>query len=431
MRGPHEILVLSHLVPWPPTSGVLLRCYNLLKEAARHHTVHLYALHQEVLLDRAAVADSVRHLAGFCAEVRVFPIVSGGSRWRYAALLARNLMSTVPYSVPRFYSPELEQAVIDLVSRRPIQLLQFETIAMAQYGALAADLPAILHHQNVESVLLARRAAKTRNPLVRFYLDHQAQKLAVYEAAICPAQAVNVTVSEADRQLLATAVPGARYEVVVNGVDPEYFAPAPDPGGADVVFVGGMSWYPNRDAIKWFLGRVWPAIRRAVPRARFVIVGSHPAKEAERAADRDEGVVVRGLVPDIRPHVRAAAVYVCPLRIGGGTRLKILDAWAMGKAVVSTAIGAEGLGAVAGREIELADDPAAFAARVIALLGDPARRQALGAEGRRRAVDEFAWPRIASGLLHLYDELVGEHRSGRRTARARGPVSTAVSSPTT
>ncbi len=92
MRGPYEILVLSHLVPWPPTSGVLLRCYNLLREAARYHKVHVYALHQEVLLDRAAVEESVRHLASFCAEVRVFPIESGGSRWRYAALLARNLL---------------------------------------------------------------------------------------------------------------------------------------------------------------------------------------------------------------------------------------------------------------------------------------------------------------------------------------------------
>ncbi len=220
--------------------------------------------------------------------------------------------------------------------------------------------------------------------------------------------------------------------MVVNGVDPEYFAPAPDPGGADVVFVGGMSWYPNRDAIKWFLARVWPAIRRAVPRARFVVVGSHPSPEAQRAAARGTGVAVTGLVPDIRPHVRAAAVYVCPLRVGGGTRLKILDAWAMGKAVVSTAIGAEGLGAVAGREIELADDPAAFAGQVIELLGDPARRLALGSEGRRRAVEEFAWPRVATGLLDLYDELIGEHRSGgQRAIVARGSVSTALSTPAT
>jgi len=428
MRGPYEILVLSHLVPWPPTSGVLLRCYNLLREAARHHHVHVYALHQEVLLDRAAVADSVRHLESFCAEVKVFPIESGGSRFRYGRLLARNLLEGVPYSVPRFYSPALEQAVIDLVSRRPIHLLQFETIAMAQYGVLAADLPAILHHQNVESALMARRAARARNPLVRSYLELQAGKLAAYEALICPKQAANVTVSEADRALLRAAVPGARYEVVVNGVDPEYFAPAPDPGSADVVFVGGMSWFPNRDAIQWFLARIWPAIRRAVPRARFVIVGSHPSPEAQRAAARAGGVVVTGLVPDIRPHVRSAAVYVCPLRVGGGTRLKILDAWAMGKAVVSTAIGAEGLGAIAGREIEFADDPAAFAARVIELLGNPGHRQALGQEGRRRAVNEFAWPRVASGLLGLYDELVVDHRSG---GAGEPGVSTALSTRST
>jgi sugar transferase (PEP-CTERM/EpsH1 system associated) len=414
MSRPHEILVLSHLVPWPTTSGVLLRCYHLLRQAARHHRVHLFALNQEVLLPAAAVADSVRHLASFCAEVQVFPLAGAGSRARYASQLALNTLSPQPYSIPRFYSPELEAAVIDCLARRPIQLVQFETLAMAQYGALAPDLPAILVHQNHESALMARRSERARNPLARLYLGLQARKLAAYEASICRAQAANVTVSEEDRAALAALAPGAHFCVVPNGVDTELFVPAPDPGGAELVFVGGMSWYPNRDAMRWFLAEIWPAVRRTMPLARLTIVGSHPAPEVRRAEARGEGVTATDLVPDIRPYVERAAVYVCPLRVGGGTRLKILDAWAMGKAVVSTPIGAEGLAAVDGRDLVLAETPTAFAHRILELLADPARRQALGEAGRRRVEAEFAWPRVARPLLGLYDELVTAHQEGDR-----------------
>jgi len=412
-QGSQDILVLSHLVPWPTTSGVLLRCYHLLREAARRHRVHLFALNQEVLLPPEQVAASVRHLASFCAEVQVFPLADAGSRARYATLLAKNTLSPLPYSVPRFYSPDLESAVIDLLSRRPIRLLQFETLAMAQYGALAPDLPAILVHQNHESALMGRRSGGEGNPFARLYLGLQARKLAAYEALICRAQAANITVSEADRAALAARIPDARYVVVPNGVDVETFVPGPDPGGAELVFVGGMSWFPNRDAMRWFLSEIWPIVRRAAPAARLTVVGSHPAAEVRRAEDRGEGVTAVGLVPDIRPYVGRAAVYICPLRVGGGTRLKILDAWAMGKAVVSTPIGAEGLEAAAGRDLELATDPGEFARRILDLIADPAHRQRLGAAGRRRVEEDFAWPKVAAPLLKLYDQLAVAHAEGR------------------
>jgi sugar transferase (PEP-CTERM/EpsH1 system associated) len=411
LGGPFDILVLSHLVPWPTTSGVLLRCYNLLREVARRHRLHLYAFNQEVLLPAAEVGESIQHLEEFCAEVRVFPIPSARSRLSYAGLLSANLLSPLPYSVPRFYSRELEQAVIELLSKQPIRVLQFETIAMAQYAALAPDLPTILVHQNVESQLLQRRAAREANPLAHSYIAGQARKLAAYEARICPQLDANVAVSESDRSEFEARIPGAQFEVVVNGVDVDYFRPPAEPaaGGVGLIFVGGMSWYPNRDAMSWFLHEVWPRVRRAQPAAYLVVVGSHPSPEVQRAARRGDRVYPIGLVDDIRPEVQRAAVYVCPMRVGGGTRLKILDAWAMGKAVVSTTMGAEGLGAVAGRDLEIADEPAEFADKVVALLGDATRRRRLGSAGRARAVEEYAWPKVAAGMLGLYAELVARH----------------------
>jgi sugar transferase (PEP-CTERM/EpsH1 system associated) len=408
LSRPLDILVLSHLVPWPTTSGVLLRGYNLLRQAARRHRVYLYAFNQDVLLPAEAVDDSIRHLSEFCEEVRVFPFPGAGSRLALGTLLARNLFAPLPYLVPRFYSPALEQEVIDLLGRRPIRILQFETIAMAQYRALARDLPAILVHQNVESALLADRARHQANPFARLIAGGEARKLARYEALVGGQHDwVNVTVSAADRAAFLTRIPGGRFEVVPNGVDVDYFHPGSDPAGAGarLVFVGGMSWHPNRDAMRWFLEAVWPRVRRQIPEAELEVVGSHPAPEVKRAEARRLGVHATGLVDDIRPHVHKAALYICPLRIGGGTRLKILDAWAMGKAVLSTSVGCDGLGAVAGREIEIADAPESFADRVVALLADPERRRRLGNAGRARAMAEFAWPRVAERLLELYDEL--------------------------
>jgi len=410
-RRPLDILLFSHVVPWPTTSGLLLRCYNLLREVACHHRVHLLALNQDILLAPEAVAASRRHLEEFCASVGVFPLPASGSRAAYGALLFANLASPLPYSVPRFYSPALERAAVETLARHPIRLLQYETIAMAQYGALAPDLPAILVHQNVESDLLKKRAATARNPLIRHYIAGQGAKLARYEDRMCRQAAANVVVSTADQATFSARMPDARFEVVVNGVDIDYFHPGSDAagGGDRLVFVGGMSWYPNREAMSWFLAEIWPRIRRVRPSARLTIVGSHPAPEVLRAVAAGQGVEAPGLVPDIRPYVQNAAVYVCPLRLGGGTRLKILDAWAMGKAVVSTTLGCEGLAAVPGRDLEVADDPAEFAARVSALLADPERRRALGLAGRARAVAEFAWPGVAAGMLDLYDELAAAH----------------------
>ncbi|MGD8394530.1 MAG: glycosyltransferase [Candidatus Eiseniibacteriota bacterium] len=411
-----EILILSHLVPYPTTSGVLLRCYNLLREVAREHRVHLYALNQGVLLEPGAPLEaSVEHLRSFCAEVQVFPIPTDGSRGAYGRLLLGNLFSRHPYSVPRFYAPALEEAVIDLLSRRPVEIVQFETIAMAQYGALAPDLPQILVHQNVESELLARRARAERNPLTSWYLHRQAARLARCEESFLRHCDAHVAVSESDRRQFLACVPDARVEVVVNGVDVDYFRPGPRPegGGAGLVFAGGMSWYPNADAMHWFLTEIWPRILEARPDATVTMIGSHPSAEARRAAAADpERVRVTGLVPDIRPYVDEASLYVCPFRVGGGTRLKILDAWSQQKALVSTTVGCEGLDAVSGRDLVIADSAQDFAAAVVALLGDATRRRQLGEAGRLRAERDYAWPHVARGMLDLYASLVAAHRGG-------------------
>jgi glycosyltransferase involved in cell wall biosynthesis len=168
-----------------------------------------------------------------------------------------------------------------------------------------------------------------------------------------------------------------------------------------------MSWYPNADAMSWFLEAVWPRIRTARSDARFTVVGAHPTAEVRRAEASGQGVRATGLVPDIRPLVSDAAIFVCPFRVGGGTRLKILDAWAMGKAVLSTPLGCEGLGARSGEDLLVAERPEELAAAALELLDDADTRRRLGRRGRHRVETEFAWPRVARRLLDLYDDLTG------------------------
>jgi glycosyltransferase involved in cell wall biosynthesis len=195
--------------------------------------------------------------------------------------------------------------------------------------------------------------------------------------------------------------------VVPNGVDTTFFHPAP-PGmapapGADpqIVFTGMMAYYPNHDGVLYFADAIWPAIRRELPAAHWLIVGAEPPP-AVRALDGAAGITVTGRVDDVRPYSWRSGVSIVPLRMGGGTRLKIVEALAMGQAVVSTSVGCEGIAVAPGRNLVVADDPAAFAAAVVDLLRDPARAAAIGAAGRALAEQQYSWPVVARPMLDAW-----------------------------
>jgi glycosyltransferase involved in cell wall biosynthesis len=205
--------------------------------------------------------------------------------------------------------------------------------------------------------------------------------------------------------------PHARVRAIPTGVDTCYFAPdtrAEAP--ARLVFTGSMDWYPNEDAMLHFMDAVLPRIRHDLPAASLAIVGRRPSARLREAAARVPNVEVTGTVDDVRPFMADAAVYVVPLRIGGGTRLKIFEALAMGKAVVSTAVGAEGLPLVPGEHFVQADDPESFARAVVSLVNDPHRRQTLGSGGRRLVEERYSWPQVAREFTATCEEVLGHAR---------------------
>ena len=274
-------------------------------------------------------------------------------------------------------------------------------------------VPVVLNSHDIMQVIWGRYLAVERQPLKRAYAALELRKLRRWEAAAHRRVDAVWAVSRHDADLLVQMCPGLPVLVVPNTVDVQSYAPTTADDGDGVLFIGGMDWFPNRDAVEFFAGAVLPALRARVPAARFVVVG-RPPQDGLRGRLEAAGVRFLGRVDDIRPVVGAAAVSVIPLRIGSGVRWKILEAAALGKAMVSTRLGAEGLHFTDGTEIALADEPAAMAAAVAELLERPAARRTMGAAARRRVEQEYSLEALRVSLRQALSQFEGES-AARRT----------------
>ena len=399
-----NVLFLSQIVPYPPHGGVLQRGYNVLRELGRRGRIHLLAfVHPDVLPTAQAREDSRRHLLEFCATVEFFDLWPKTSRAHFGAALAAALCSDQPFSVIAHRSEAFRKRVDDHIRESGVDVIHVDTIALAPFVPAGTSLPTVLTHHNIESMLMARRASVEPRPAAKWYLKREAAKLRAYEAAVSPAFDVNVLMSAQDEALLLEMAPGLRTAVVPNGVDVDYFTPDRCAETPALIYTGGMNMFANRDAVLYFLTSIWPHITKETPDVRFYAVGQDPPRELAALAAADSRIEVTGFVDDIRPLVRKAAVYVVPLRVGGGTRLKVLDAMASGKAIVSTSIGCEGIDVRGGEHLLIADSPEAFARTTVELLRSPERRAALGEAARRFVVSRYSWRMIVDRLIDTYE----------------------------
>lgn len=410
-----RILVLTPQVPYPPMQGTTLRNFYILRELARRHRVSLLTLAQP---GDDLPPDSP--LLALCAKVRV--VLAPPPR-PLARRARDSLLSPLPDMALRLASEEMAQAVrAELVEARaggdPYTVIQAEGIEMARYSlhAKAAGVSAryVFDDHNAEYVLQRSAWEADRAQPARWhgalYSLVQWRKLARYERSVLLAHDAAAAVSDADAAALAAIAPKRRPVVVPNGVDTDEYAPAgliPLEGhanegeGRDLVFTGKMDYRPNVDAALWFANEILPLVRAAVPAARFVVVGQQPHARLAALAKR-AGVTLTGRVDDVKPHIARAAVYVAPLRMGGGTRFKVLQAMAMAIPIVTTTFGASGIAAQHGRELLVADTPRDFAAAVVRLLGDAPLCERLGANARRLAVARYDWRVIGPLLERLY-----------------------------
>lgn len=378
-----KVLVISPFLPWPETSGSRIRTMTLLR-SLRGHDVYLVAFREPDETEDAGV------LSGLCREHRVFtrPLV-GRLRTGLNHLSLRPLLSR------RFLRRDAGREIGRLVREEKIDGIVAEAVLVGEYARPFRGVRRILDAHNLEFMRARRRRDTTRRPHRRLYYGLIAERLRRYERRVFREFDLGVVCSEQDRRAYESLAPGRRAVVIPNAVDTEAFRPGRR-GGA-VIFTGTLWYEPNADAARRLAREIFPLMRREVPGLELLIVGASPPADL-RALDGTAGVTVAGPVEDIRPWLERGAVFAAPIRTGSGTRQKILDAMAAGLPVVASAQGAEGLEAVDGSDICLAEDPAEFASAALRLLKDPGYAARIAAGGRRlvearysRAAAEDVW----------------------------------------
>ena len=383
-------------MPFPPHSGKRLRTYNIVTRLAqRHRIVYLcYGTSEEdreraQLLARrfglrfVLVEDTRDPKRTICYFLRVF----------------LNLFSPRPFSSVHHFKKPYASSLQRVLAQEEFDLAVCEWTFLAGYFSAQVTVPTVLMAHNVERHLWERFAECNRNPIKRAFGQLQARKVRRFEAELCPRFDHCVAVSEGDCRTLISDYCLKSVSVTENGVDLDYFKPCDLPSDPNqLVFTGAMDYFANEDAVRFFVRKIFPIVQKANPRATFSIVGRNPSKRLFSLASSHLGVEVSGTVPDVRGHIASSGVYVVPLRIGGGTRLKILEAMAMGKAVVSTTVGAEGLEVHHGRDVILADTPREFARAILGLQTDADRRKAIGENARQKVEARYGWDAIVDRL---------------------------------
>jgi len=404
-----RLLFLSQVLPYPPDGGVKIRTYHILRLLAQRFDVTALCFYRgkggalEVDVEGSIAALSP------LGQVEAFPLPQDRSKLRLVWDHLRSAASRRVYTVAGYESANFRDRLETLLATERFAIVHADSLDLSPYFPAVAGIPLACTHHDAQSVLLRRRAERQKIPLMRKYIAFQAELMEREERRWCPDVSLNVTVSERDRDVLREIAPDARCSVVPNGVDTEYFAPTDAPG-AGMVFVGGTTWFPNKDALEYYNAHILPALRRAGVGDDVKWVGRASAAELHASRTWD-GIEMTGFVPDVRPFIRDAACYIVPLRVGGGTRIKILDAWAMGKAVVSTSIGCEGLDAVDGDNILIRDDPDSFAEAIRDVLEDSELRMRLGRAGRETVETTYSWEVVGRHLIETYEDLLGSAAS--------------------
>jgi len=400
-----RLLWLSHVLPHPPQGGVLQRSFHLLRAAARAYDVDLVSFRQRAFHpDAAAVAASVAALGELVRVQRVFDLPADGGVLARRWLELSSLATREPYTVRWNRARELEAYLPALGRRERYDVVHFDTIGMFAHREAFPAAAWVLNHHNVESQMMSRRADGAAG-LARAYLRWEALRLARYEREPGGRADLHVVVSELDAARLRVEVPGVAVQVVENPVDVGYFRPSgaleEEPGS--VVFAGRIDAYTNAAAVRWMRDAIWPRLRRGGVARTLFVVGRNPPPDVVAWGRRDPSVTVTGYVDDVRPWLERAQVYLCPITDGGGTRLKLLDAMAMQRAIVSHPMALEGLDVKPGEHVLAAGDVEGLAREVERALGDAALRERLGRAARERAEQLYSTEAVERHLLAAYE----------------------------
>jgi sugar transferase (PEP-CTERM/EpsH1 system associated) len=399
-----KILWLNAGLLLPLDKGGKLRTWHLMRHLARRHDITYLSFSEpsQTHADRVGMRE-------VCARLETVPRVDPPKGTvRFYADAARYALDPAPYAVAKYRSKAYRRQLETLLARHRFDAVVCDFLPPAINLPDRLPCPSILFTHNVEAEIWRRHVEHASNRISRALMARQWKRMLRFERSALHRFDLVLAVSDTDRQTFERLYPGALcapIHIVKTGVDTEYFTPSDAPvRRAHLVFTGSMDWLPNEDGMLYFVREILPGIRQIEPDVTLSIVGRAPTPAVRRLAS-EAGIEVTGRVDDVRPHVARATVYIVPLRIGGGTRLKIFEAMSMAKAVVSTTVGAEGLPVDNGNNIVIADEPARFARAVVHLIRDHDARRRIEAAGRRLVVERYDWSAVARDFEHALDRV--------------------------
>jgi len=398
-----NILFLSTENPFPVDHGHHLRTYYVLKTLAQGNRVFFIGFTQD--------DSGFRYqdeLGKMCESVDIFQLRHRG--WRQLILAVKNIFSPDPLIVEKYFDGRAVERIQELIVESHIDIVHIDMLHIAAYKNAIDSLPCVLTNHNVESVRILRWSNVTKSLFLKAYLRLQHKKLRDFESRVCGQFDRCIVVSEYDRECLRKMCGDLNFEIIPNGVDAVYFQPAGPPARPnELVWTGSMKGPYNRDAGQFFLAEIWPLIHQKCPEITVNFVGDAPVEQLVSLAKKSAHVQYTGYVDDVRPYVAGAAVFIAPLRSGSGTKIKVLNAMAQAKPVVTTAIGAEGIEARDGEEIIIADSPQEFAEKTIYLVRHPHEAQQIGLRARKVIEEKYAWNVLEEKIKAIYDNVKREY----------------------
>lgn len=388
----------------------------MLRELRKdHHITYL------TLDDGTAAPNAVELAQEYAHEVIAIPHkVTEKFGAAFYVELAGNMFSSLPYFMAKYRSEGMRKAITDIVSAGKIDLVVCDFLMPSINVPSGLNVPTVLFQHNVETMIWKRHYEVAVNPLKKAYMKRQWLRTKAYELDVCSKHDSVVAVSADDAEMFEREY-GSKYVAEVpTGVDLEFFSRTEPKAkaGKHLVFTGSMDWLPNDDAISWFVKDIFPLVKNSIPDVELTVVGRSPSASLKEIAAADTQINVTGRVDDVRTYMEAADIFIVPIRIGGGTRLKIYEAMAMQMPIVSTTIGAEGLPLVDGKEIVLRDSESEVAKAIVDLLNDPERAAEIGANAYHRVHQDFGWANASGVFADICEETLARVSSRRNSAEA-------------
>lgn len=428
-----KLLLLSPVVPYPPTDGGKLRTFKLCNILADKYDITIIA---RVISDDLQFEEFLDN--EFFSRVHFIPVIYRGDT---PSLVAKkpsigkmiknklcdwiDISQAMPYGLDFAIEQRFKSALDECLKKHEFDIVHAEHLHMGQYLKNIKAIPKTLTEMDVEykkakqSMKYSRIDSKGKwitrqidKVVIPLKTRFQLQMIKDFESSLSEMCDVCIAMSEYDKEVLQSMNPNLRIEVVPNGVDISYFQPLQSKSNEPTItYTGHMGYFPNEDAIIFFYKKIFPHIKARFPNVQLNVIGKDPAESIVRLSKSDSNVKVTGLVNDVRPFMVKDNVYIVPLRVGSGTRLKILEAMAMQMAIVSTSIGCQGLDIEHGKHIEIADNPIEFARSVIQLIDNPEKRRQMGEEGRKLVERSYDWRKIAEIQDEVYRRLISDKQS--------------------